>query len=75
MLFFFIQTTIGTKFVQKMSWINMGGSAEHFEYIRMRGPYGKGFAEMRIGLCKNNLVEHNGINRHRVNKDINNQSK
>ncbi|XP_012555871.1 uncharacterized protein KIAA0930 homolog isoform X1 [Hydra vulgaris] len=67
------KTTIGTKFAQKMSWINLGGSTDHFEYIRMRGPYGKGFAEMRIGLCKNNLVEHNGINRHR-NKDVNSSS-
>lgn len=54
------QTTIGTKVAQKMSW--MTGPTEHYEYIRMRGPHGKGYAEMRIGQIKNHLVEHNSIN-------------
>ena len=43
-----------------MSW--MTGPTEHYEYIRMRGPHGKGYAEMRIGQIKNHLVEHNSIN-------------
>ena len=43
-----------------MSW--MTGPTEHYEYIRMRGPQGKGYAEMRIGQIKNHLVEHNSIN-------------
>jgi len=59
------KTTLGTKMVQKMSW--MTGNAEHYEYIRMRGPHGKGYAEMRIGQCKSDLVEHNNINKHRSN--------
>ena len=46
-----------------MSW--MSASNDHFEYIRMRGPHGKGYAEMRIGVMKSNLVEHNKINKSR----------
>lgn len=64
---------LGSKVVQKisLSWMNGGGGAgnEHFEYIRMRGPHGKGYAEMRIGLCRSDLVEHNNINRYRDTPD------
>ncbi|XP_066917535.1 uncharacterized protein KIAA0930 homolog [Clytia hemisphaerica] len=57
------KTSIGTKMAQKMSW--MSAPNDHFEYIRMRGPHGKGYAEMRIGVMKSNLVEHNKINKNR----------
>lgn len=43
----------------------MSAANDHFEYIRMRGPHGKGYAEMRIGILKSNLVEHNTINKYR----------
>ncbi|XP_057289640.1 uncharacterized protein KIAA0930 homolog isoform X2 [Hydractinia symbiolongicarpus] len=59
------KTSLGTKISQKMSLSWMTGVNEHFEYIRMRGPHGKGYAEMRVGLCRDDLVEHNTINRHR----------
>lgn len=55
--------SIGTKVAQKMSW--MSAQNDHFEYIRMRGPHGKGYAEMRIGILKNDLVEHSKINKKR----------
>ena len=47
-----------------MSW--MSAPNDHFEYIRMRGPHGKGYAEMRIGVMKSNLVEHNKINKNLI---------
>lgn len=43
----------------------MSAANDHFEYIRMRGPHGKGYAEMRIGVLKSNLVEHNAIDKYR----------
>jgi len=46
-----------------MSW--MSAPNDHFEYIRMRGPHGKGYAEMRIGILKEDLVEHSKINKNR----------
>jgi len=68
------KTPLGSKVAQKMSLPWSGSKSEHFEYIRMRGPHGKGYAEMRIGLCRNDLVEHNNINRYRENTPQNNSA-
>lgn len=51
-LFFLIQASLTSKMVQRMSlgWISK--THKRVEFVRMRGPSGKGFAEIAVSRIK-----------------------
>ena len=44
---------------QRMSLSWMTGGSDHVEFIRMRGPHGKGYAEMAVSHYKDEFIENN----------------
>jgi len=59
------KSSFGSKVVQKMTLGLLSHNEDHTEFIRMRGPHGKGFAQMAIRLYTPNENEANGKRSHR----------
>ena len=51
------QSSFGSKMVQKMTLGLLSHHEDHTEFIRMRGPHGKGFAQMAVRLYSQNENE------------------
>ena len=49
-----MKASLGSKMAQRMTFGLFSGCQQRIEYVRLKGPYGKGHAEIAISKPKGN---------------------